>query len=368
MDCSCEQYSALMRHPRLLGEGRSFYHCMSRVVDRQFVLGSEEKEYFRRTMRHLEAFLEVRVVTFCLMSNHFHLLLEVPGRRSDPASLRALDTEELLSKLPLLYDERSVREVREELERAAASGSKRWEREILQRYEIRMGNLSDFVKELKQRFTQWYNRRHRRRGTLWEERFKSVLVEGCEEALLAMAAYIDLNPVRAGLVSDPKDYRWCGYGEACAGGRLARAGLCRILEAAHEAPPEFVGDWRLASARYRMLLFGRGERRKGGEMNRGRNRGFGANTVAWERAQAGRLSLPEVLRCRVRYLCDGLALGSRSYLEGVFRRNRERFGRRRKEGARRMGGADWGELCVMRDLRRRVIDIGPAVMAVCPAR
>lgn len=60
------------------------------------------------------------------------------------------------------------------------------------------------------RFTQWFNRTHARKGTLWEERFESVLVEGAGTALMTMAAYIEPNPVRAGLVSDPKDFRWCG--------------------------------------------------------------------------------------------------------------------------------------------------------------
>lgn len=43
---------------------------------------------------------------------------------------------------------------------------------------------------------------------MWEDRFRSVLVEGRGHALRTMAAYIDLNPVRAGLCEDPKDYRW----------------------------------------------------------------------------------------------------------------------------------------------------------------
>lgn len=52
--------------------------------------------------------------------------------------------------------------------------------------------------------------------TLWAERFKSVLVEGFGNALETVAAYIDLNPVWAGIVEDPKDYRFCGYAEAVA--------------------------------------------------------------------------------------------------------------------------------------------------------
>tara|TARA_B100001123_G_scaffold354875_1_gene407626 strand:- start:165 stop:374 length:210 start_codon:yes stop_codon:yes gene_type:complete len=66
----------------------------------------------------------------------------------------------------------------------------------------RMGDLSFFIKELKQWFSIWYNRTHKRYGTLWAERFKSVLVKGVPASLKTIAAYIDLNPVRAGLVED----------------------------------------------------------------------------------------------------------------------------------------------------------------------
>ena len=91
-----------------------------------------------------------------------------------------------------------------------------------------MYDLSAYMKIVKQRFTQWFNKKHGRKGTLWEDRFKSTLVEDGHAARV-VAAYIDLNPVRAGMVSDPKDYRWCGYGEAVAGKQPARAGLQRVL-------------------------------------------------------------------------------------------------------------------------------------------
>ena len=58
-----------------------------------------------------------------------------------------------------------------------------------------------------QRFTMWYNHNYGRVGTLWSERFKSTLVEGKRFTLQIVAAYIDLNPVRAGIVRDPKQYR-----------------------------------------------------------------------------------------------------------------------------------------------------------------
>ena len=137
------------------------------------------------------------------MTNHFHLLVRVPDREKLPK----LTVEGLLAMLPLLYDDVQSLGIRQEIERAQASSDPTWLPQILERFALRRGDLSVFLKELKQRFTQWYNRRKGRRGTLWEDRFKSVIVEGSEAALLTMAAYIDLNPVRAGVVDDPKDCR-----------------------------------------------------------------------------------------------------------------------------------------------------------------
>ena len=90
-----------------------------------------------------------------------------------------------------------------------------------------MGDVSIFMKELKQRFSIWYNRSHGRFGTLWAERFRSVVVEGRPFALQTVAAYIDLNPVRANLCQDSEGFSllWlCGSGR---GIRKRRAGALK---------------------------------------------------------------------------------------------------------------------------------------------
>ena len=102
---------------------------------------------------------------------------------------------------------------------------------IHKRFTYRMQDLGEFMKGLLQRFSQWFNRAHARTGTLWEDRFKSVIVED-GVAARTISAYIDLNPVRAGMVADPADYRWSSYGEAIGGGKKgngkkAREGLVR---------------------------------------------------------------------------------------------------------------------------------------------
>jgi REP element-mobilizing transposase RayT len=344
-----------MRESRLLGLGRSYYHVVSRVVDRRRVFEARDKEVFRKILRNQEAFTGVRVVTYCLMSNHFHLLLEVPDRET----LAPLDEEGLLAVLPLLYDGETVEGVRQELERARLSENEAWQRDILARYERRRGDLSLFLKELKLRVTFYMNKRLARTGTLWEGRFKSVLVEDREQALLTIAAYIDLNPVRAGLVTNPEDYRWCGYAEAVAGGhrgRRAREGLALMLgESLRD--PAFQHDWRRTAARYRVLLYQEGrEIAADSGSGRPRRRGFSEANVETVVGKSGALTVREILRHRVRYFCDGAVLGTAEFVNAVFAREQQnRFGEKRTSGARRMRGADWGDLRVLRDLQKDVI-------------
>jgi len=340
---------------RLILERGGCYHCVSRVVDRQFIFGATEKEVFRATMRNLEAFLGVRVLTFCLMSNHFHLLVEVP----DPKSVERLSEGSLRRRLPLLYRGKDLTVVIDELDRAEAhagsSGSRVWLDEVLARYQARMGNLSVFFKELKARFTFWYNGHNDRCGTLWESRFKSVVVEGDELALMTMAAYIELNPVRAGLVVDPKDYRWCGYAEAVAGRKPARMNLIAMhgITRAWQGRPL---SWKEVGPAYRMHLFGKGEQRLGdARTKRGKRRGIDGDLVEdVVGKKAGELPMHEVMRNRVRYFCDGAVLGSPSFVEATFEKHRQHFGKQRKSGARPMRGADWKGLATMRDLRKQV--------------
>ncbi len=346
-----------MRQIRIKNTGKAYYHCISRVVDRRMVFQAGEKEAFRATMRKLEAFAGVRVVTYCLMSNHFHLLLEVPDR----ATLPRLDAEGLLRVLPLLYDPATVETIAQELETARKSGNATWEREILDRYEYRRGDLSMFLKDLKQRVSMFMNKRLERSGTLWEGRFKSVLVEGGEAALQTVAAYIDLNPVRAGMVGRPEDYRWSGYGEACGTGKgsaKARSGLGSIQREGLETPGS-VTDWEVVGERYRRLLYVEGVERPGEEVTgEGGRRGIAAVEVEQVVAGNRRMTLPEVLHRKVRYFTDGVVLGSAAFVEEAFGRLQEqgRISGKRRTGARKMRGADFGELRVLRDLRVRVID------------
>lgn len=339
-----------MRKARYLPEGQHITHCISRVVDRQFVLGEAEKLHFYKLMRRLESFSGIRVLTYCIMSNHFHLLLDTP----DPSAVLPANDQQLLERVRMLYGDRYARNVARELEDCEKDGRTRRAAQIRKGFTDRMGDLSRFMKDLKQRFTQWYNSQNNRRGTLWEDRFKSVIVQNTEEALLAIAAYIDLNPVRAGIVEDPKDYRWCGYGEAVAGGKKARKGLGVTLDAERITRGSQAPSWRTVSREYRRLLYGVDEERITADGERIR-RGISSTKVQKADKKIHRLSKPEVLRCRVRYFSDGMAIGSKKFIEEIFLSARDQFGKRRKTGARPMRYGEWGELHSIRDLRKDVI-------------
>jgi putative transposase len=327
----------------------AYYHCLSRVVDRQFVFGELEREQFVRYLREYERFCGVRVLTYCILSNHFHLLIEVPAKPTEP--LRA---EELLAKLDALSSTAlTAAAARQRLEMFRQSNDPVGEREFIDRICATMWDVSGFLQRLKQRFTQWFNLHKGRKGTLWEERFKSVLVEGAGETLATMAAYIDLNPVRAGLVEDPKDYRWCGYGAAVAGHPNAQGGL-RAVMAGGERVAEAQDSLKQALTKYRVWLFGQGAEREGTtETGESLRQGFKREDVLAVVAAKGQLAVEDYLRLKVRYFADGAVLGTRSFVDGVFTALRERFSPKRLDGARPMVGLK-GHLCTLRELRARV--------------
>ena len=334
-----------MRQPRLKAPPDlpvAYYHCVSRVVNREFVLGDAEREHFVKLLRLCEQFAGVRVVTFCVMSNHFHILVEVPKR---PEILPG--DEELLARLKRTYSGLGFATIRQHLTMLRGATSQAAAEAYRETFFARMWDVSAFMKALKQRFTQWYNRERGRKGTLWEERYRSVLVEGAGDALAAMAAYIDLNPVRAGMVSDPEEYRWCGYGEAIAGKRRAVDGLKTVTDTYRGLP----GPKGAVLSNYRELLYGRGEERGEDEQGRAMRKGFNRKQVDAVLAKKGKLTWNEMLRCRVRYFSDGAVLGSKGFVNTIFKAEQHRFGPKRVTGARPLRGVEAAKLCALRDLR-----------------
>jgi len=315
---------------RVKAVGKSaVYHCVSRIVGAAHLIDELGKEVLRKQIRYMADFCGVQVLAYCVMSNHFHVLVRVPGKQE-------VSDEELIRRFSLLYKKQD-QVVKTVAAKIQAGGE---EAEALRTQLLaRMGDVSTYMKELKQRFSIWYNRSHKRCGTLWQERFKSVLIEENHSSLPTVAAYIDLNPVRAGMVKDPKDYRFSSYGEVMAGSRYFKHALGHLLES---------NDLGWAGREYRKLLY-----LFGATQHRESQKRMDRETVLQVIQAGGKVSLAELLRLRVRYFSDGLVLGSRAYVDEFFKENRFLFGQKRKDGARKLRHCEG--LFSARDLRKAVL-------------
>jgi len=130
------------------------HHIIQRGHNRQVVFASDEDYlYYLDNLREWKAKLGCKVYAYCLMTNHVHLVID-PGE-----------------------DEKS---------------------------------LALLMKRVAGRQTRYANKIEKRTGTLWEGRYKSSTIS-TNEYLLACCRYVELNPVRAGMVPDPGEYRWSSY-------------------------------------------------------------------------------------------------------------------------------------------------------------
>lgn len=141
------------RYPRLFVTDIPI-HIVQRGHDRQPIfLEPSDFEYYLDNIIEAKSLYSIKVYAYCLMTNHVHLLLS-PG--------------------------------------------------------LNAGLVSMFMRVLAARQTRYINKKRGRTGTLWEGRFKASLIDS-SAYLLACCRYIELNPVRAGIVSIPGEYRWSSY-------------------------------------------------------------------------------------------------------------------------------------------------------------
>jgi REP element-mobilizing transposase RayT len=328
-------------YPRYKVESRhspAVYHCLSHTVSEVF-LDDRAKEILRKHLWQVADYCGVHVLTYAIMSNHFHVLVRVPIK-TDLPDAELLRRHSVLHPKPSRFHAARMKLVREQLQ-TGGPDIDAWRK---QQHGL-MGDISPFMKLFKQRFSIWFNRTHGRKGFLWSERFKSVLAEGRGKVLSTMAAYIDLNPVRAGIIDDPKDYRFCGYAEALKGNKTAQTGLTSIVTEGQTGV-----KWGDAHNAYRMRLFGAGVKHRAGKA------AMTPAQLAKVMEAKGRLPLAEVLRCRVRYFTDGAVLGSKAFVSDHLAHYQRKTGLRKRIAPQTLPPlTDWGDLVAMRGLRKNAI-------------
>jgi hypothetical protein len=181
------------RQARIKPEGvETTYHICNRVAGdpRDLPFGDPEKEKFVELVHRLASYYSVEVLAYSALGNHYHLLLH--------PSVAPPSNDETARRYEEFY------------------GGKRWldpQGERCTEIGRRLHDISWFVRDLQQRFTTWFNhtRASTRRGGLWAGRFKSCVVEEGEPVWRCLK-YIEMNAVRATIVQDPGDYRFCSWG------------------------------------------------------------------------------------------------------------------------------------------------------------
>ncbi len=275
------------------------FHCMTRVVGGRRLLKAPDKDLFVHIMHKVAAFHGIEVLTYCFMSNHYHLLAKVPAVNE----VKKLSVEDLLKAYRALYEQSNspgypnADKMETILRGEDQELAKSWEARLRKR----MGNLPEFMKTLNQRLSKCYNKRHGCFGALWAERYKGVLVENDVHVMAGVGAYVDLNPVRAGLTKDPSAYRWNGFGRAMSGHKREQNGFSLMLERA---------DWLDAIKDYRRVLYG-----KGGNGRINEEGMIDPAKVLKVLKSGGEVSMAEFLHCRIRYLSAGAIIGSRDFVQ-----------------------------------------------------
>ena len=326
-----------MRRPRMLGQSFTYYHIISRVNHGEYLLDDGEKERLVGFFRDAEVLGCGQIVTYSILDNHWHCLLSIDHNAKVPEEL-------VVKRVRARYGDFRADEFAQQVAMVRELNGEVAAQKVLDHYRHRMNNLAEFAKDALQRFTMSYNRRHGSFGSFWSGRYKSSIVEGKSvhdtKALATVAAYIDLNAVRAGIVTDPGAYRFCGYGAAMGGDKHALAALGPVLDMLTQ------GDGAELSA-YRTYIF-----RQGFDHAVSGSRSDAFSKLAHKvLKREGKINSAELIFCKVRYFSDGLAIGSRNFIEDLFQKNRNLFSEKRKSGARTIKNADSGGLCCMRDLR-----------------
>ena len=278
-----------------------YYHLLNRVAGdaEYFPFGDVEKEQFIRLVSDVSRFYTIELLSVVTMSNHYHIVCAAPA--------------ELPSKAEVMGHWRAYYGDGSDVSGPAGAGGGRARAEpnwddpaAVEALSRRMRDISQFIKDVQQRFTCWFNRTRpkRRRGTLWADRFKNVILEG-ETALWECLKYVEMNPVRAHLCEDPGGYRFSTWGRLTGSGvHPFESNLLRHLRlylgevAGNMTDGEVIADLRADMARVAAS-----------------ERGATSEEIS-EAEKAARRGDGFVLsvRRRVRYWSDGAVIGSKLFV------------------------------------------------------
>jgi len=169
----------------------AWYHLHSRIAGRRGEYPLSEKLPTHKLIELIEHFSKIyfcSVAAFSVMGTHYHLLTKFER-------IRPVSERELRARARSMYSGR-----------ASQLRIDGWTSEQWERFRQRLFDVSEYMRNIQAGFARWFNRTYDRRGSFWADRFKSVYLAD-EKAVLDCMLYIELNPVRAGLVERPEEWR-----------------------------------------------------------------------------------------------------------------------------------------------------------------
>ena len=291
----------------IIGDESTVYHVMSRTALDGFPLGDIEKDFMLDLIRRYAALYMVEILGFCLMGNHFHILVRMFPEYK-------FTDEEIMKRYVAFYGDKRI----------FAEG-------LVPSLREKLSSLSEFMREIKVGFARFYNRRHNRRGYFWGDRFKSVIVEN-GETLINCLAYIDLNPLRAGLVERPEQYRWNSLGY-----HIQTNNRDNFLSTDFGLKEFNVKSKTERIRRYRRYVY------EAGSLNRpekGKTKVVEDKVLAKERNRDFKFSRSDRFRYRTRYFTDSGIIGSKEFVSGHYRRFKDLFMSKNEKIPRPVAGLD----------------------------
>ncbi|MFA7065020.1 MAG: transposase [Bacilli bacterium] len=292
------------RIPRLLlSENPAVYHVISRTALPGLPFAAADKDHLQSLIFRFSRIYFTEILGFCLMDNHFHLLVRMfPKDYGDESSLR--------ERFGLAYGEQAV-----------------FPSAKIHEFRKKWSSLSEFIKEIKQGFARYYNKENGRKGYLWGDRFKSVIVQD-GHTLVNCLAYIDLNPVRANIVRRPEDYRWSSLGYHVQTGN--RAGFLSLDLG--------MADWGIEIQnrlqKYRKFIY------ETGALDTGKGARLDPKMVRKERKKGYKLTAADRLRFKTRYFTDSGVIGTKEFVARNSKKFYDHFACKREKKPCKVDGFD----------------------------
>jgi putative transposase len=302
------------RNRQWTSQNSGSFHVISRITGQDRLLTPNDKEYFLHLLERFASGFFVQIHAFAILDNHIHILLTGLNLDAQQASKK-----ELLQRYQKLYPKESK----------PPPGSYKPDGTLIpdedngiERLRERLGSVSRFVQELKQSYSRRFNKNNNRKGYLWSDRFKGVIVQKGEAQLLC-SAYIDLNAVRANMVEKPEDYRWCSLGMRVRSPKRARKSLT-WFPVSHKDAWENMGlvktflsmkslEW------YRVFVYQCGGKKL--ENKASISDQLVSDVVCFH----GKLGIGERLQYRLRNISEGIAIGNYSFIAGIQKKYERKF-------------------------------------------